>query len=168
MNGDITGILNLVKERLAGSGFLNGCSVITGFPSAIKDVPLKRSVVAVSVGSVELKEGAVGRFFGKDSDGVEMYGREGVIGIRADIAVPRLSGGEVCHEILTSLTSALFEGELGGRVVSVKAGGVDFDRTLGALVLPVTISLSAVIGGGQADSGEMFSRFVIKQKTEAI
>lgn len=164
MINPIAEILEEIRSELEKSPYLDGSAVIAGYPSAIKDVPLRRSIIAVSVGSVELKHGALGGYFGRSDSGEETYGRKCRLEVQMDIAVPKLLGGEVCHEMLGALISALITGETGSGAISVRAGEIRFDRSLGALILPATLTVDAIVREGVADAGEAFSRFIVRFK----
>lgn len=164
MINPVAEILEEIRDELEKSPYLEGSVVISGYPSAVKDVPLRRSVIAVSVGSVELGHGALGGYFGLSGNGEETYGRKCRLEVRMDIAVPKLLGGEVCHEMLGALISALISGETGDGAISVRAGEISFDRTLGALILPATLTIDAIVREGTADAGEVFSRFIVRLK----
>ena len=164
MINPVAEILEEIRDELEKSPYLDGSTVIAGYPSAIKDVPLRRSVIAVSIGSVELEHGALGGYFGRSERGEEICGRKCRLEVRMDIAVPKLLGGEVCHEMLGALVSALIAGETGSGAVSVRAGEIRVDRALGALILPATLTVDAVIREGTADAGEAFDRFIVRMK----
>lgn len=165
MNGCVSDFLEQVKEALAVSPYLSGSQIVTGFSSSMKDVPLRRSMIAVSIGSLELSDGAIGRYYGRGDDGAEIYGRKGIIGVKLDIAVPKLLGGEVCSELLNALASAVISSEFAGRVISLKAGEIQAQSDLGALMLPVTLTLEGILTQETSqDEGALFSSVIVTLK----
>ena len=87
------------QTHLAGIGFL------TEFPAQNKAVPLRRTIVAVGLGSVHITD----KFVENDNGVLERqeYCRTAALRLRFDIHVPFSDGGHRCHEIFTRVLDVL-------------------------------------------------------------
>lgn len=157
-------VIGEICNELKGSGYLLDTDVISGYTYAHSDTPLEKPTVAVSLSSLEIKEGAFGGYYGTAAQGMPVSGREAVVALLLSAAVPKVLGGKECSALVERLSSAVLSGEISGSVRSVSAGKIVFDRSIGALVQPVVLTLSCVIGRSETNSGEYYSSAIVKLK----
>ena len=162
MNG-IHAIIEDIVQELALSPYLAGRKVVSGFSATPGDTPLRQATVAVSLSGLEMTEGAFGQYFGTSATG-EVCGRSAVLRVELRAAVPKKQGGAACHRLLSDLSSAVLTGDFGGSVLNLSAGQVSFERAFGGLVLPITLTLSCIIGETVPDVGESYRDVIVKLK----
>lgn len=113
---------------------------LTEFPAVKKEIPLKRTTVAVGIDSMDIKDSFV-----ENDEGVLVeneYCRLVTIKLRLSIHAPFSSGGEACHEAFTDIIDCLsFDSELD--IQSSGCDNITADRDTDAFVLTAWATVNA-------------------------
>ena len=102
----IVALPRLIVEWLGTQEDMSDLTFFVEYPPIKKAVPLRKSIVAVGVESIEIKD----KFVDTDSDGVlerQEYCRLAEIRANLKICVPFDFGGQTCHDIFTRIADAL-------------------------------------------------------------
>ncbi len=129
-------IVNWLKSRED----LKYIKFLTEFPAVKKEIPLKRTTVAVGIDSMDIKDSFV-----ENDEGVLVeneYCRLVTIKLRLSIHAPFSSGGEACHEAFTDIIDCLsFDSELD--IQSSGCDNITADRDTDAFVLTAWATVNA-------------------------
>lgn len=119
---------------------LSGIRFITEYPAVKKEIPLKRVIVAVGIGEMDIVDS-----FTENDEGVLIkneYCRLANIKVKLAIHVPYSKGGATCHDVLTTIIDCLtFDTDL--NVVESGCSGIKADRDTDAFVLDAYILMQA-------------------------
>ncbi len=136
------------REQLADIKFF------TEFPPVMKEVPLKRAIVAVGVEDMKI----VDKFVANDDSVLERqeYCRTANINARLSICVPYSYGGTACHRIFTDIIDELiFNSSL--NITEPACSEIQSDRNTSALVLKGNFNISADFCPAEITDGNYFS-----------
>ncbi|MBQ6625598.1 MAG: hypothetical protein IIX39_07285 [Clostridia bacterium] len=123
-----------IQESLSNIKFL------TEYPPQYKAVPLKKPIVAVGINNVTISD-----HFTENSEGVlekDEYCRSADIEIKLSIHVPFSDGGNMCHEVFTSVVDCLtFSSDL--NITQSACESISSDRDTEALVMNAKINIQS-------------------------
>jgi len=119
-------IENLITT-LEGSGMLNDVKFVREYQALFKENPLRQTLVAVGMGSMNLKS---------PEDGIEVL--VGVLRLNFTIHVPVSAGGDTAHDVFSRLADAVITKADDGGISNLYALGCDamhYDRPTATIML---------------------------------
>ena len=147
-----------IVEWLSSQEDMNDIKFFVEYPPVNKAVPLRRTIVAVGIESIEI----VDKFTAND-DGVlerQEYCRLAKIKANLSICIPFSMGGHVCHDIFTRITNALtFRTNL--NILESGCVEIKSDRDTDALVMTGWFLMEADFCPAQS-TDENFASFLDK------
>ena len=126
---------NALKKDCKSLEFVNA------YPSEIKDFPIKKPTVSVTIKSVELPY-LEGMYLGVDTNNKTHYGITAECDIALNICVPKSMKGTDCYTAFNSVADSLLKMK-DLLIKKVYCDVISYDRILGALVLKAGVKLSA-------------------------
>lgn len=148
-----------IVEWLSQREQLSEIKFFTEFPPVMKEVPLRRAIVAVGIEDMKI----VDKFVAND-DGVlerQEYCRTANINARLSICVPYSYGGTACHTIFTDIIDELiFNSDL--NITESSCSEIQSDRNTSALVLNGNFNISADFCPAEITDDNYFS-FIDKE-----
>ncbi len=155
----IVSLPDRIAEWLSGREQFEDLKFFTEFPPVMKEVPLRRAIVAVGIEDMKI----VDKFVAND-DGVlerQEYCRTANINARLSICVPYSYGGTACHRIFTDIIDELiFNSDL--NITESSCDEIQSDRDTSALVLNGNFVISADFCPAETTDANYFS-FLDKQ-----
>ena len=147
-----------IVDWLSSQEDMNDIKFFVEYPPVNKAVPLRRTIVAVGIESIEI----VDKFAAND-DGVlekQEYCRLAKIKANLSICIPFSKGGHVCHDIFTRITNALtFRTNL--NILESGCVQIKSDRDTDALVMTGWFLMEADFCPAQS-TDENFASFLDK------
>ena len=129
---DIVSLPARIVEWLSEQSDMSDLKFFVEYPPVNKAVPLKKSIVAVGIESIEIEDKFV-----ENDDGVlerQEYCRLAKIKANLSICVPFSQGGSACHDIFTRIADALtFRTNL--NIIESGCETIQSDRDTDALVM---------------------------------
>lgn len=155
---EISALPSNIVEWLKGREELADIRFLTEFPAVKKAVPLKNTIVAVGIESMEIVDS-----FTENDEGVLVeneYCRQAKIKLRLSIHAPYSSGGEACHDAFTDIIDCLtFDSGLD--ILSSGCDGIMSDRDTDAFVLSAWAMVNASLCPAASSSVD-FPSFITK------
>ena len=156
---EISALPSNIVEWLEGRKELSHIKFLTEFPAIKKAVPLKNTIVAVGIQSMEIVDS-----FTENDEGVLVeneYCRQAKIRLRLSIHAPYSSGGEACHDAFTDIIDCLTFAS-GLDILSSGCEGIVSDRDTDAFVLSAWATVNASLCPATSSSLD-FPSFISKE-----
>lgn len=156
---EISALPSNIVEWLKGRSELSHIKFLTEFPAIKKAVPLKNTIVAVGIQSMEIVDS-----FTENDEGVLIeneYCRQAKIKLRLSIHAPYSSGGEACHDAFTDIIDCLTFAS-GLDILSSGCEGIVSDRDTDAFVLSAWATVNASLCPASSSSLD-FPSFISKE-----
>ena len=147
MISSISQVINRAKFLL--SELCPHIKVVELFPSGSTEFPLKAPTVSVGIKTAQLPYGE-GAFRGKDDFGNSYYGITALVTLGLNICVPKSQSGYDCYATFDMVAAACNEIQ-DFNVVSLSMGEIHYNRSMGALVMPAEITLTAEFESEKSD-----------------
>ncbi len=156
---EISALPSNIVTWLEARSELSHIKFLTEFPAIKKAVPLKKTIVAVGIQSMEIVDS-----FEENDEGVLIeneYCRQAKIRLRLSIHAPYSSGGEACHDAFTDIIDCLtFDSGLD--ILSSGCEGIISDRDTDAFVLSAWATVNASLCPASSSSLD-FPSFISKE-----
>lgn len=150
--GSMTQLKRQVANYLRNNGDLAGVKLLTAYPAAERDFPLRQATVAVGLAGAELAPGGFGGYWGAEGGaGPPLFGGKVAVTLRLDIYCPMSKGGDGCHSVYELLCDRLLLGGSPFGVSKMWCGEVGYDKAAGANRLTAFATLSGAVAA-QEDS----------------
>lgn len=156
---EISALPSNIVTWLEGREELSHIKFLTEFPAIKKAVPLKKTIVAVGIQSMEIVDSFV-----ENDEGVLVeneYCRQAKIKLRLSIHAPYSSGGEACHDAFTDIIDCLTFGS-GLDIINSGCDGIISDRDTDAFVLSAWATVNASLCPASSSSLD-FPSFISKE-----
>ena len=156
---EISALPSNIVTWLKGRSELSHIKFLTEFPAIKKAVPLKNTIVAVGIQSMEIVDS-----FTENDEGVLVeneYCRQAKIRLRLSIHAPYSSGGEACHDAFTDIIDCLTFAS-GLDILSSGCDGIVSDRDTDAFVLSAWATVNASLCPASSSSLD-FPSFISKE-----
>lgn len=156
---ELSALPSNIVEWLEGREELSYIKFLTEFPAIKKAVPLKKTIVAVGIHSMEIVDS-----FEENDEGVLVeneYCRQAKIRLRLSIHAPYSSGGEACHDAFTDVIDCLTFAS-GLDILSSGCEGIISDRDTDAFVLSAWATVNASLCPASSSSID-FPSFISKE-----
>ena len=134
-----------LAQYLQGVPALKQAKLLTEYPAAEREYPLKAPVVAVGLDAMEVLPGGLGGYWGEQQDLTAVYGRALELTIRFDFLCAPKQGGAACHELWEAVCTALALEQCPFAFQKLWCGQLEFDKTLSANRLTARASLRALL-----------------------
>lgn len=138
----ITQLKRQVADYLRNNGSLATAKVMTSFPSAQRDFPLKKPLVAVGLEGVELTPGGFGGYWGERGE-QSLYGSSAAITLRIDLYCPVSHSGDGCHDLYETICDRLMLRQNPFGALKLGCGEIGYDKLAWANRLTVLCTLRA-------------------------
>lgn len=156
---EISALPSNIVAWLKGRSELSHIKFLTEFPAIKKAVPLKNTIVAVGIQSMEIVDS-----FTENDEGVLVeneYCRQAKIKLRLSIHAPYSSGGEACHDAFTDIIDCLTFAS-GLDIINSGCDGIVSDRDTDAFVLSAWATVNASLCPASSSSLD-FPSFISKE-----
>ncbi|WP_312643382.1 hypothetical protein [Hydrogenoanaerobacterium sp.] len=153
-------LVNLLRTAFAGEQ----AAIALQFSSAPHPVPLTKTMLAVGLQDAELLPCALSDFAGLDEDGNSLYGRMLEITAAIQILCPPGKEAAECQRVFGKICNSLLFVQQEYEVTRVWCGKVQFEKELGALVLPCYAKLHLTVC--QQRQEQAIGNYVIRRVTE--